>query len=37
MFVELKGGHMEAIEQSADVLEQTIRDFVGAYGRGAGM
>ena len=32
MFVELRGGHMGAIEQSADVLEQAIRTFLGTYG-----
>jgi len=32
MFVELHGGHMGAIEQSADVLEQAIRTFLGTYG-----
>jgi uncharacterized protein len=37
MFVELKGGHMGAIDHSADVLEQAIRSFVGAYGPGARM
>ena len=37
MFVELKGGHMGAIDQSAAVLEQAIRDFVDAHGRGTRM
>ena len=32
MFVELRGGHLGAIEQSADVLEQAIRTFLGTYG-----
>jgi pimeloyl-ACP methyl ester carboxylesterase len=32
MFVELRGGHMAAIDQSAGVLEQAIRTFLGTYG-----
>lgn len=32
MFVELRGGHLAAIEQSAGVLEQAIRTFMRAYG-----
>jgi fermentation-respiration switch protein FrsA (DUF1100 family) len=37
VFVELKGGHIGAIDQSAGVLEQAIRSFVDVYGRGARM
>ena len=32
MFVELRGGHMAAIDRSADVLEQAVRTFLQAYG-----
>jgi len=34
MFVELHGGHMVAIDRSADVLEQAVRTFLRAYGPG---
>jgi len=37
MFVELKGGHMTAIDQSEVVLEQAIRTFISAYGPGSRM
>jgi pimeloyl-ACP methyl ester carboxylesterase len=37
MFVELRGGHMAAIDQSAGVLEQAIRTFLGTYGPGPRM
>jgi len=32
MFVELRGGHMAAIDRSADILEQAVRTFLQAYG-----
>ena len=32
MFVELHGGHMGAIDQSAAILEQAIRTFLDTYG-----
>jgi uncharacterized protein len=32
MFVELRGGHMAVIDQSAAVLEQAIRTFLSTYG-----
>jgi hypothetical protein len=35
--VELKGGHMGAIDQSAAILEQAIRTFLGTYGPGSRM
>jgi pimeloyl-ACP methyl ester carboxylesterase len=34
MFVELRGGHMTAIEQSAGILEEAIRTFLRTYGPG---
>lgn len=34
MFVELRGGHMTAIEQSSVVLEDAIRTFLRTYGPG---
>lgn len=37
MFVELRGGHLTAIDQSAGVLEQAIRTFLGTYGPGPRM
>jgi fermentation-respiration switch protein FrsA (DUF1100 family) len=37
MFVELQGGHMGAIDQSAAILEQAIRTFLGTYGPGPRM
>jgi uncharacterized protein len=32
MFVELRGGHMAAVDQSAAILEQAIRTFLRTYG-----
>jgi uncharacterized protein len=37
MFVELKGGHMGAIDQSAGVLEHAVRTFISTYGPGSRM
>jgi dipeptidyl aminopeptidase/acylaminoacyl peptidase len=37
MFVELKGGHTGAIDQSAAILEQAIRTFLDTYGPGPRM
>jgi pimeloyl-ACP methyl ester carboxylesterase len=34
MFVELRGGHMTAIDRSAALLEQAIRTFLATYGPG---
>jgi dipeptidyl aminopeptidase/acylaminoacyl peptidase len=36
MFVELHGGHLAAIDRSADVLEQAVRTFLQTYGPGRG-
>jgi len=34
MFVELRGGHMGAIDRSAELLEQAVRTFLATYGPG---
>ena len=37
VFVELRGGHLGAIDQSAGVLEQALRSFLRTYGPGPRM